>query len=82
MAQDDDGFVWLGTSDGLNRFDGLNTEIFRFTLRDTNCICDNEVLDLVNDKKGNLWIATANCLNKLSLKDLSLIHISEPTRPY
>ena len=80
MAQDDHGFVWLGTSDGLNRFDGYNTEIFRFTLRDTNCICGNEVFDLVNDNRGNLWIATSNCLNKFNLEDYSFKHYgSNPT---
>lgn len=71
IEQDDTGFIWIGTADGLNRFDGMSVRTFRFSLNETNCICSNEVMDIVNDQRGNLWIATSNCLNKLDLKDYS-----------
>ena len=74
IAQDDTGFMWLGTEDGLNRFDGINSKIFRFGLDDENCICGNEILDILNDGRGSLWIATSNCLNKFNLNDYSFTH--------
>jgi len=79
MEQDDTGFIWLGTADGLNRFDGKSTKTFRFALDDSNCICGNEVMDIVNDNRGNLWIATSNCLNKLSLSDYTFTHYFNDT---
>ncbi len=74
MAQDESGFVWLGTADGLDRFDGISTRIFRNNNQEENSICGNEIMDIVNDKRGNLWIATSNCLNKLDLSDYSFTH--------
>ena len=53
MAQDESGFVWLGTADGLNRFDGISIRTFRSS--DENGICGNEIMDIVNDGHGNLW---------------------------
>lgn len=60
IIQDHRGFIWLGTDDGLNRFDGNNFEIFRHEPRNTATISGNIVTDLAEDKNGRLWIATAD----------------------
>ena len=74
MVQDEAGFIWLGTNDGLNRYDGSEMTVFRFVHGDNNCICGNQVSDIVKDKKGSLWIASATCLDRMSLSDYSFTH--------
>lgn len=65
IFQDQNGFMWFGTSDGLNRYDGNNINIYQVIPNDPNSLSDNMVRDICGDKSGNLWIATNNGVNKL-----------------
>ncbi|HKI78036.1 MAG TPA: two-component regulator propeller domain-containing protein [Ignavibacteriaceae bacterium] len=58
ILQDRQGFLWLGTQDGLNRYDGSNFVIFKNVIEDSNSISHNYIYDLAEDKDGNIWIAT------------------------
>jgi ligand-binding sensor domain-containing protein/signal transduction histidine kinase len=58
MAQDKQGFIWFGTDEGLNRFDGFEFKKFRHVPGDTNSLVDNSVHALLADTKGILWIGT------------------------
>lgn len=58
IAQDSQGFMWFGTQDGLNRYDGYSIKIFKHDAEDSNSISDNNIWSLLCDKKGNLWIGT------------------------
>jgi ligand-binding sensor domain-containing protein len=58
VAQDDNSFLWLGSQDGLLRFDGYELKIYKSNLRDRNSLADNNIRALAKDKQGNLWIAT------------------------
>jgi ligand-binding sensor domain-containing protein len=60
ILQDKRGFTWIGTNDGLNRYDGHNFLIFRNKPGDTASISGNTITDLFEDKDGILWIATAD----------------------
>ena len=65
IIQDQAGFMWFGTEDGLDRYDGYNFKIFRHNPDDSNSISDNCIWVLMEDRKGNIWIGTkAGVLNK------------------
>lgn len=56
--QDQKGFLWFGTKDGLNRFDGNNFKIFRNDPDQAGSIGDNFVRCLFEDQQQNLWVGT------------------------
>ena len=58
ILQDQVGFIWLGTHDGLNRYDGDRFTIYRHDPEDPSSLSHNFVLDCVEDDSGNLWIGT------------------------
>ena len=60
ILQDVRGFVWIGTDDGLNRFDGNKFLIYRNKPGDSTSLTGNIISDLLEDKDGVLWIATAD----------------------
>lgn len=57
-VQDKAGFLWFGTKDGLNRFDGYSFKVFRNNPDDTGSLGSNFIHSLYEDKKGVLWIGT------------------------
>ena len=58
VVQDDEGFMWFATHDGLNRFDGYSFKEFIPNRNKANSISSNLVYALKTDKNGNLWIGT------------------------
>ena len=65
LYQDRDGFLWVGTKDGLNRYDGYHFEVFQHDPFDSTTISDNYIFDILEDRQGRLWIATSTGLNLL-----------------
>jgi len=68
IFQDSEGYIWIGTQDGLNRFDGYNFTVFRHKDDDTLSLSDSFILSITEDTLGNLWIGTRNGLNSLNLR--------------
>ncbi|MDZ7763013.1 MAG: two-component regulator propeller domain-containing protein [Melioribacteraceae bacterium] len=60
ILQDSKGFLWFGTEDGLNKYDGYNFTIFRHNENDTNSISDNFIWTLCEDSNQDLWVGTSN----------------------
>src|ERR1700733_3492395 len=56
--QDDDGFLWFGTINGLNRFDGYTFKTFYSDPGDTTSIGSNFIRCLYNDSRGVIWVGT------------------------
>lgn len=74
IVEDDDGFIWFGTQDGLNRFDGIHCRVFRNESGNHSSISDNWVQIIFNDERGNLWIGTQNGLNLYDPQTMSFRH--------
>jgi ligand-binding sensor domain-containing protein/signal transduction histidine kinase len=58
IMQDHLGFMWFGTRDGLNRFDGLSYKIFRSDLNNKNSIGSNAIMSLSEDSNKKIWVGT------------------------
>ena len=73
IAQDDKGYIWLGTNDGLNRYNGSDIKIFKTGEDDSdNNIISNYITALATDKKGNLWIGTDQGISRMNLDDYTV----------
>lgn len=63
IIQDKYGFIWIGTQDGLNRFDGYNFKIYNHGDSETS-LTSNYIFSVFSDSKKNIWIGTEFGLNK------------------
>ena len=81
ITQDSKGFLWIGTFEGLNRYDGYNFKIFKHNPDDTTSIGDNSIYSVFEDKSGTLWFGTFDGgLNKFNRdKEIFTRYVSEET---
>lgn len=80
MVQDDHGFLWIGTQNGLNRYDGYRFEVHRHDPEDPGSISGSDVLQVFLDQQGELWLGTrASGLNRFD-RDHQ-VFIRYPTDP-
>ncbi|PRZ02120.1 two component regulator with propeller domain [Marinilabilia salmonicolor] len=67
MHQDDKGFIWIGTKDGLNRYDGYEFLSYKYTQSNPGSLSNNEIICLENDQNKYLWIGTrSGGINRLN----------------
>ena len=64
IFQDQQGFMWIGTQEGLNRYDGREIRIFTNMPDAPSSLSNNVIRAITEDNNGNLWIATSNGLNR------------------
>lgn len=76
IFQDQEGFLWFGTIDGLNKYNGYEFEIYKSVLDDTTSISNNRINAIDEDLNGNLWIGTNNGLNYFNKKTNSFFRIN------
>lgn len=62
IGQDNYGFIWIGTMEGLNRYDGYNNTVFKKVLGDTTSIADNMIYKIYIDCFNNILVGTQNGL--------------------
>ncbi|NMH60589.1 ligand-binding sensor domain-containing protein [Alteromonas ponticola] len=64
IAQDSDGYMWFGTEDGLNRFDGLNFTVYRYDPTQVSSLAGNSINQVYLAPDNSLWIATRNGVSR------------------
>ena len=67
IYQDSNGYIWIGTNDGLNRYNGNEFKVYKNIRNDENSISNNMISSIVEDNDKNLWIGTDGGLNKMNL---------------
>ena len=60
IFQDKTGFIWFGTMDGLNRYDGIQYRIFKNERENPKSISSNRIFSILQDEENKIWIGTAN----------------------
>lgn len=68
ITEDQDGFLWIGTDDGLNKFDGFEYKVYQYSVHNKNSLSNNQITAIEQDTEGNMWVGTIVGLNKINLK--------------
>lgn len=82
ILMDKKGFIWFGSEDGLNRFDGYTFKHYKHNKADSTSINDSYILDMLEDRDGNLWIATTSGLNLFNREKDRFEHYLDPKANY
>ena len=75
IAQDHDGYLWIGTEDGLARYDGVAFRVYRYDARDASSIGGNNISSLLVDRDDSLWCGGEETgLNRLDRRRQQFAH--------
>ncbi len=66
--------MWFGTDEGLNKYDGYTFTVYKYDPQIPGSICNSYINDILEDKTGNLWVATAGGLDRLDRDRNIFIH--------
>jgi len=78
VTQDSLGFIWIGTQDGLNRYDGYSFKVFKQNAHSRTGLKDSYINCIMQDYSNNLWIGTqSGGLSKYILNESKLIHFNQ-----
>jgi ligand-binding sensor domain-containing protein len=79
IAQDAKGFMWIGTEDGLNRYDGYSIGVYRSNMSDSTTITWNSVNAMMVDRKGRLWVSASGASLYDERRDGFVRYVNSPT---
>jgi signal transduction histidine kinase/ligand-binding sensor domain-containing protein/DNA-binding response OmpR family regulator len=63
IHRDHNGFMWFGTYDGLNRYDGYSFQVFRNTIGDSTSLLDNHIYCINSDNENKIWVGVGKGLS-------------------
>ncbi|WP_195940014.1 ligand-binding sensor domain-containing protein [Romboutsia sp. 1001713B170131_170501_G6] len=66
LYQDSKGYIWIGTQDGLNRYNGYEFKQYRHNEKSKNSIVSNNIIKIKEDKDNNIWVGTIDGVSKIS----------------
>jgi Predicted periplasmic ligand-binding sensor domain len=75
IYNDKEGYMWFGTKDGLCRFDGYDTKIFRSSALTPGKLSNNEIRCIAEDNNQQLWIGTYEGINIINKANYSIKHL-------
>ena len=78
IVQDDDGFIWFGTQNGLNRFDGYKCKVFRHDPNDPGSLSGVYIYSLFKDRSGFIWVGSDQFLDRFSPVTETFTHYPLP----
>jgi len=83
ILQDRKGFMWFGTEDGLNKYDGYRFTVYKNDPNSPNSLSNNDVKSIYEDRSGVLWIGTGSGgLNKFDREKEAFTHyLHDPNNP-
>ena len=79
--KDKEGYMWFGTRDGLNRYDGYQMTVYRHDPQKNTSLSSSSINDILEDKEGNLWVATAEGIDRFDRHKETFIHDTLGQRP-
>jgi len=79
IVQDTCGFMWFGTENGLNKFDGYQITVYKFDRTDSTSLINNGIWDMLIDSRGKFWLATSTGLECFDHKHNVFIHYKSVT---
>ncbi len=84
VIQDREGFYWIATQNGLNRFDGTYFKIYRHNSGDSSSLTHNNCTDLAEDKNGDIWVATYKGVSRFvkSKGTFQPVYLHHPTKNF
>lgn len=68
IFQDSDGYIWFGTRNGANRYDGYEFVVYQNEVNNNATLTDNYIRGFAEDARKNIWIATSNGINCIDYK--------------
>mgnify|MGYP003859971955 CR=1 FL=1 len=77
IMQDKQGFMWFGTKNGLNRYDGHNFKIFNSETNSRSGLKDNFIYGLFEDSRGTIWIGTNDGVYTYDSSSESFLHFNK-----
>jgi ligand-binding sensor domain-containing protein/signal transduction histidine kinase len=82
IFQDHRGFIWMGTEDGLNKYNGYDFSIYKHDPEDPTTLADSLVSKIYEDQEGVLWLGTRSGLDRYNPSEDTFTHFqNDPSDP-